>query len=347
MEVPGISTSALTWTSADAVMCSASAKHPFESGPDTSREEVFCGIHRPIRPGAERQALEILRNIAAMRARVDELRLAGRTHALVPTMGALHAGHSALIRRARREASHTTVSVFVNPTQFAPGEDYLRYPRDLDADIRLLEGLGGVDVIFAPDVREFYPGGRDAQRVWVDSPKMSAVLCGRHRPGHFRGVLTIVAKLLAICEPQSAVFGLKDAQQYYMIRRMARDLALPTRIIGVGTVREQDGLAISSRNTFLSEDERAQAPALSRAVMLARQLIESGERSAAAVENAMNRALIRAPLAVKQYAEVVATETLEPVTRLEAGEKVVAAVAVFFGPTRLIDNEIVQVPHEC
>lgn len=293
------------------------------------------------------KAVEILRSIAAMRARVDELRATGRSHALVPTMGALHAGHCALIRRARREAGHVTVSVFVNPTQFGPGEDYLRYPRDLDADRQLLEGLGGVNVIFAPDVNELYPGGREAQRVWVDSPGMSAALCGRHRPGHFRGVLTVVAKLLAICEPQSAVFGLKDIQQYCMIRRMAQDLALPTRIIGIETVREQDGLAISSRNTFLTEDQRAQAPALSRAVWLARELIESGERSAAAVEEAMEQALIKAPLVELQYAEVVGAETLEPVAGLEPGEKVLAAVAVFFDRIRLIDNEIVQVPHVC
>lgn len=289
--------------------------------------------------------MEILRSIDVMRVRVDEVSRAGRTRALVPTMGALHAGHIALINRAQREADHVTVSVFVNPTQFAPGEDYQQYPRNLEEDCRVLEALGGVDVAFAPDVCELYPNGLDAQRVWVDSPAMSAVMCGRHRPGHFRGVLTVVAKLLAVCQPHAAVFGLKDAQQYFMIRRMVGDLALSTRMIGVGTVRDPDGLAISSRNVYLSRDERAQAPALSQAVMRARQVIESGQRHAPAVEEVMKQVIAQAPLAVHQYAEVVTADTLEPVPRLHPGVNVVAAAAVFFGKTRLIDNVIVQVPH--
>ena len=288
--------------------------------------------------------MEILRSIENMRARVDQTYRTGQTCALVPTMGALHEGHLALVRRAREEATHVTVSVFVNPTQFGQDEDYGTYPRNLERDCELLRTQGGVDVVFAPEVHEFYPSGNQSQRVWVDSPDMSTVLCGRYRPGHFRGVLTVVAKLLAVCRPNTAVFGLKDVQQYYMIRRMVRDLALATKIIGVHTVRESDGVAVSSRNRNLSKEQRDQAPVLYRAVMQAKQLMESGERDARAVEAAMNHILDQAPLANKQYAEVVTAETLEPVSLLQPGLQVVAAVAVFFGRTRLIDNEIVHIP---
>lgn len=291
--------------------------------------------------------MEIVRKNTVMRARVDQARSEGRTLVLVPTMGALHEGHIALVRHARENGNHVTVSVFVNPTQFAPGEDFGRYPRDLEEDCRRLEDEGGVDAVFAPDVNEFYPDGQDAQAVWVDSPNMSSVLCGRHRPGHFRGVLTVIAKLLAICQPHMAVFGLKDVQQYFMIKRMVRDLALPTQIIGSPTIRESDGLALSSRNVYLSAEERAQAPVLCQALNLAAQLIESGQRQVSELENAMGRTIASAPLAALQYAEVVTTDTLEPVRRLKPGMHVVAAAAVFFGTTRLIDNVIVTVPHEC
>lgn len=291
--------------------------------------------------------MEIVRKNTVMRARVDQARSEGRTLVLVPTMGALHEGHIALVRHARENGNHVTVSVFVNPTQFAPGEDFGRYPRDLEEDCRRLEDEGGVDTVFAPDVNEFYPDGQDAQVVWVDSPNMSSVLCGRHRPGHFRGVLTVIAKLLAICQPHMAVFGLKDVQQYFMIKRMVRDLALPTQIIGSPTIRESDGLALSSRNVYLSAEERAQAPVLSQALNLAAQLIESGQRQVSELENAMGRTVASAPLAALQYAEVVTTDTLEPVRRLKPGMHVVAAAAVFFGTTRLIDNVIVTVPREC
>lgn len=288
--------------------------------------------------------MEILRSIEDMRARFDQTHRAGQTCALVPTMGALHEGHLALVRRAREEATHVTVSVFVNPTQFGQDEDFGTYPRNLERDCELLRAQGGVDVVFAPEVHEFYPSGDQSQRVWVDSPEMSTVLCGRHRPGHFRGVLTVVAKLFAVCRPNVAVFGLKDVQQYYMIRRMVRDLALATKIIGVHTVRESDGLAVSSRNSYLSKEQRTQAPVLYRAVIQAKQLMENGECDAQAVEAAMNHILDQAPLANKQYAEVVTAGTLEPVSRLEPGLEVVAGVAVFFGRTRLIDNEIIQIP---
>lgn len=288
--------------------------------------------------------MEIVRKNTMMRACAEQARSDGRTLVLVPTMGALHEGHIALVRHAREKGNHVTVSVFVNPTQFAPGEDFGRYPRDLEADCRRLEDEGGIDAVFVPDVNELYPDGQDAQAVWVDSPVMSSVLCGRHRPGHFRGVLTVIAKLLAICRPHTAVFGLKDVQQYFMIRRMAQDLALPTQIIGAPTIREADGLALSSRNVYLSAEERAEAPALNKAVNLAAQLIESGQRHVPDLEGAMGRTIASAPLAVLQYAEVVTADALEPVRQLEPGMQVVAAAAVLFGTTRLIDNVIVTVP---
>ena len=279
-----------------------------------------------------------------MSARADRARAQGSTLVLVPTMGALHAGHMALVRRARQEGDHVTVSIFVNPIQFSPDEDFIQYPRDLEADYRNLADNGGVDIIFAPHVDDLYPGGITNQAVWVTSPDMSVHLCGKFRPGHFKGVLTVVAKLLAICKPHTAVFGLKDAQQFFMISRLSRDLSLGIRIIGEPTVRESDGLALSSRNAYLTKEERIQARAVSRAVIQARMLIESGEQHASAVVAEMIKIITRAPLAIVQYAEIVCTSTLQPVTRLVSGSTVLAAVAVFFGQTRLIDNTIVEVP---
>ena len=291
-------------------------------------------------------SVETIHSSALMRERAAHARAAGKSLVLVPTMGALHEGHFALIERARKEGNHVTVSIFVNPTQFEPGEDFTRYPRDLEADCRLLERQKSVDLVFAPTVEEIYPDGIGAQLAWVDNPAMSATLCGRHRPGHFKGVLTVIAKLLAICQPHAAVFGLKDAQQFFMIRRTIRDLALCYRIIGEPTVREQDGLALSSRNAYLGSDERAQARILSVAVSQARNLVLSGEHSGELVEEAMAATIAQSPLAVLQYAEVVCTDSLRRVTTLEPGKDVLAAVAVFFGRTRLIDNAIIHVPLE-
>ncbi len=287
--------------------------------------------------------MEVIRTVKAMQAHADARRREGRRLALVPTMGALHAGHLTLVRTARAHADHVTVSIFVNPTQFGPNEDYARYPRRLEQDVAALEALG-VDVVFAPTVEEMYPDGPAANLTWVYVEKLDAHLCGRYRPGHFRGVTTVVAKLFNICRPHVAVFGLKDAQQFQIIRRMVRDLHYDIELIGVPTVREPDGLALSSRNTYLSPEERKQAVVLSQAVEAARQAIEAGEQRPEAIVEAMRQILARAPLARVQYAEVVDAETLQPVTRIRPGQRVLAGVAVFFGDTRLIDNVFVEAP---
>ena len=288
--------------------------------------------------------MELIRTVSAMQAQADDRRRAGKTLALIPTMGALHAGHLALVEAARAHGDHLTVSIFVNPTQFGPGEDLDAYPRTLERDREALERLGGVDAVFAPSVEEMYPSGQAHQHIWVDVEHLDEHLCGRHRPGHFRGVVTVVSKLFLCCKPHVAVFGLKDAQQFVILRRLARELLFGIEIIGVPTVREPDGLALSSRNIYLSPDERAQAVVLSQAVATARRFIEQGEQRVEGVVQSMLNVIAQAPGARVQYAEVVNAETLQPLERIEPGEDVLAAVAVFFGITRLIDNAFVRAP---
>ena len=290
--------------------------------------------------------MDLIHTVAAMQAHADDRRRAGKTLALIPTMGALHDGHLALVEAAKKHGDHLTVSLFVNPTQFAPGEDFERYPRTFEKDKEALERVGGVDVLFAPGVEEMYPGGQAQQRVWVDVEQLDAHLCGRYRPGHFKGVVTVVTKLFLCCKPHAAVFGLKDAQQFLILRRLSRDLLFGVEVVGVPTVREPDGLALSSRNAYLSPDERAQAVVVSEAVAAARRRIEQGEQHVQGVVETMLHAIAQAPAAQVQYAEVVSTETLQPVDRIEPGQDVVAAVAVFFGTTRLIDNAFVRAPEK-
>ena len=291
--------------------------------------------------------MDHLRTVDAMQAHAETARADGDTLALVPTLGALHDGHIALMRRALEEADHVTVSVFVNPTQFGPGEDYDEYPRDLDRDREILEALD-VDALFAPPVDEMYPFAGDDELpsplAWVSVEQLDEHLCGAYRDGHFRGVTTVVTKLLHACKPDIAVFGTKDAQQYVIIQRLVEDLLLDVEIVGVPTVRESDGLAQSSRNEYLTPDEREQAPVLYEAVTAAQEAIEQGEQAASAVVRAMENELATAPDADVQYAEVVDARTLQPLDRLSPGQEVLAAVAVFFGDTRLIDNTFVQVP---
>lgn len=292
--------------------------------------------------------MEILRTVDAMQSYADQQRRAGERLALVPTMGALHEGHLTLIRTAKEHADRVVVSVFVNPTQFGPEEDYDAYPRDLEADRAELEALD-VDALFAPTVVEMYPGSaraedRPASLTWVLVKHLDEHLCGRFRPGHFRGVTTVVAKLFHACKPHVAVFGRKDAQQFVILRRMVRDLLFDIEIVGVPTVREPDGLALSSRNTYLSETDRTQAPALYRAVEAAQRRIREGEQRGTAIVEAMRKQLDRASAADVQYAEVVDAATLQPVEHIEPGQHVLAAVAVFFGETRLIDNVFVRAP---
>jgi pantoate--beta-alanine ligase len=291
--------------------------------------------------------MELIRTVDAMQAHADAARAEGQTLALVPTLGALHKGHLALVRRALEEADHVTVSVFINPTQFGPDEDYDDYPRDLEGDRETLDALD-VDAMFAPSVEEMYPYVDDAALpgplAWVSVERLDEHLCGAYREGHFRGVATVVTKLFHACKPDLGVFGKKDAQQYVILQRMVEDLLLDTDIIGVPTVREPDGLAQSSRNDYLDPGEREQATVLHEAVSAAETAIDGGEQEADAVVGAMKNKLATAPDADVQYAEVVDANTLQPVDHLASGQEILAAVAVFFGDTRLIDNTFVQVP---
>ena len=250
-------------------------------------------------------------------------------------MGALHRGHAALIRKARKLAGpHGTVavSIFVNPTQFGPREDLSRYPRPLKADLRVCE-QEGADVVFHPDAESIYPSGYST---YVEETSLSASLCGAARPGHFRGVCTVVHKLFQIVQPDIAVFGLKDFQQCMVIRRMVKDLNLPVRIVAAPTVRERDGLALSSRNQYLTAEEREQAPILQEALQTAAAAVRSGETRPARIKRLLLKALSRAPLARADYVEIVEAETLQPARAV--GRGCVMALAVFFGKTRLIDN---------
>lgn len=292
--------------------------------------------------GASDKRVQILPSIADLRTHLRRTRADaatsdgdGRRIALVPTMGALHEGHLQLCDVARRHADHVVVSIFVNPLQFGPAEDFDRYPRDLERDARLLEGRG-VDVIFAPAPDEMYPQGPAAVR--VHAPELGGVLCGRFRPGHFEGVLTVVAKLLNIVRPDCAVFGQKDLQQAALIRRMARDLEFATEIVVAPVVRETDGLAMSSRNAYLSDGERRSALALYRSLQAAQQAFERGAADVPSLRAAVQAILDAEPGVSPQYVEVVDPVTLSVPEQVRAGDAV--AVAAHVGATRLIDNVI-------
>jgi pantoate--beta-alanine ligase len=270
--------------------------------------------------------------IQAVRDVLDEARARGASVGMVPTMGALHEGHLSLIRAARGENDVVVVSIFVNPTQFGPNEDLALYPRDFEGD-RALAGEAGADLVFNPEVREMYA---EDFSTWVEVEHLTERLCGRSRPGHFKGVCTVVAKLLNICQPHRAYFGEKDAQQLAVITRMARDLNLRTEIVPCPTVREADGLALSSRNTRLSAAQRAQAPVLYKALRAAHDRVEKGERGPARLDAAMRAVLAEAPLGEVDYIEIVSADDLAPVATLTG--KVLIALAVGFGDVRLIDN---------
>jgi pantoate--beta-alanine ligase len=282
--------------------------------------------------------METLATIASVRARVHAWRHAGARVAFVPTMGNLHAGHLSLLAVAHARAQHVVASVFVNPLQFGPGEDYARYPRTPTEDARLL-AEGGCDLLFAPSVSEIYPDrGEQATRVQVRG--LSEVLEGAIRPGHFDGVATVVAKLLAIVLPDVALFGEKDYQQLLIIRRMVLDLALPLEVVGAPTVRAPDGLALSSRNTYLSVEERARAPAIYRALQAAVQAIGVGERDFASLERNGAEAIQRAGLTVDYFAVRQAEDLAPP----SPGSKLIVLAAARLGRTRLIDNLPVSLP---
>lgn len=270
--------------------------------------------------------------IHALRLRLAPLRRAGVTIGYVPTMGAIHAGHASLIERARRECGSVVVSIFVNPLQFDRRDDLDRYPRSLAADLEIC-AAHGVDVVFAPDAREMYPS---AAVCTVDPGPVAEHCCGRHRPGHFQGVSTVVAKLLNVVQPDAAYFGEKDAQQLVVIRRLVADLNVPVTIVGVPTVREHDGLALSSRNVNLDAAERRLAPALYTALQAAASSVADGVVDPDAISAAAAALIPRDARLRLEYLEIVDPERFQPVARV-AGPVIIAA-ALWVGQTRLIDN---------
>jgi len=274
--------------------------------------------------------MKVIQTVGEMEA--DRANMAGSV-GFVPTMGYLHEGHLSLVRRARAESDHVVASIFVNPTQFGPAEDYGRYPRDPERDLHLLEGEGA-DVVFMPTAEEMYPPGFDD---WVEvSGPLVTRLEGAVRPGHFRGVTTVVARLFRIVRPQRAYFGQKDAQQLCVIRQMVRDLALPVEIVPCPTLREPDGLAMSSRNSYLSPQERKAATVLWRTLFRAKELFRAGERDAEALRQEMTRVIAQEPLAQADYISVADSETLEELVTID--RPALASLAVRIGSTRLIDN---------
>jgi pantoate--beta-alanine ligase len=276
--------------------------------------------------------MKVFRTIRELREELWIRRSHGQRISLVPTMGYFHEGHLSLMDLAREKSDFMVVSLYINPTQFGPDEDLARYPRDFTRDERLARERG-TDVLFYPDNQEMYP---DSFCTYVVPEKLSDVLCGRSRPTHFRGVTTIVAKLFNIIQPDLAVFGRKDAQQAIIIKRMVSDLNFPIEIIVAPIVRESDGLAMSSRNAYLTPAERQQAPVIFQALTQAAELVGKGEQKSVYVEEKIKKIIATASLAKIEYVQVVSEKDLQPVEKVEPGTFV--AVAVWFGKTRLIDN---------
>ncbi|KAB8144869.1 pantoate--beta-alanine ligase [Chloroflexia bacterium SDU3-3] len=275
--------------------------------------------------------MEVVETIAAFR----EARAGLGRMGFVPTMGFLHEGHLSLVRQAKREQGAAAVSIFVNPTQFGPSEDLARYPRDIERDLRLL-AEAGADLVLIPGVAEIYPPGYST---YVAVEGVTEVLEGQRRPGHFRGVTTVVCKLLNIAQAQAAYFGQKDAQQCVVVRQMARDLAIPTEIVIIPTVREPDGLAMSSRNVYLTPEQRAAAVVLSRALQAAAEAYRQGERQAGVLRRLVEATLAAEPLAATDYVSVADPLSLRELE--DVGERgALVSLAVRFGTTRLIDNAL-------
>ena len=277
-----------------------------------------------------------METIAEVRKITDSWAKQGLTIGFVPTMGYLHAGHGSLIQRARRENDKVVVSIFVNPIQFGPNEDFERYPRDLEHDREITE-QAGADFVFTPSVAEMFPSPNKA---FVDISGLGEYLCGAKRPGHFRGVCTIVAKFFNIIRPNRAYFGEKDLQQLVIIERMVRDLSFGIEIVPCPTVRDSDGLALSSRNSYLSEVERRAARIVPESLSLARKAINSGEKDAAVIKRIIAEKIGAEPLAKVDYIEVVDASLLKPIPRID--RPAVVAIAVFIGNTRLIDHLTVE-----
>nr|WP_041076012.1 pantoate--beta-alanine ligase [Thermotoga caldifontis] len=276
----------------------------------------------------------VVETVSRMKQISESERAAGKKIGFVPTMGYLHEGHLSLVRRCRQENDVVVVSIFVNPTQFGPNEDYASYPRDLNRDLSMLQAEN-VHYVFVPSVEEMYPPNYST---YVVEESLSKYLCGKSRPTHFRGVCTVVTKLFNIVKPHRAYFGQKDAQQFRIIRRMVRDLNMDVEVIECPIVREPDGLAMSSRNVYLVGEERKQALALYQSLKIAEQLYRAGERSAERIKEKMLEHFAKFNLVRVDYVEIVDEETLQPVERLEG--KVLVAVAAWVGKARLIDNTI-------
>lgn len=280
--------------------------------------------------------MEIIENIASMHALSERKRMEGKLIGFVPTMGFLHEGHLSLIREAKKLSDMVIVSIFVNPTQFKPNEDYDKYPRDLEGDTKKVNSAGG-DIIFAPSARDMYP---DGYLTYVNVEGITETLCGISRPGHFRGVTTVVTKLFNIVKPHKAFFGQKDYQQSVIIKKMVRDLNMDIDIILLPTVREHDGLAMSSRNSFLSTEERKVAPVLYRALIMASEMIKNGERNTWRIYSEMKRMIESEPFAVIDYIAITDPETLTDISEIKG--KTLIALAVKIGSTRLIDNILTE-----
>lgn len=277
-----------------------------------------------------------VKTIEEVRNQVKQWKREGKSVGFVPTMGYLHEGHQSLIERARQDNDRVVVSIFVNPTQFAPTEDLESYPRDLERDSKLCE-RAGADFIFHPDVEEMY--AKDAC-TFVDMEGLTKELCGKSRPIHFKGVCIVVSKLFNIVTPDRAYFGQKDAQQLAVIKRMVRDLNFGIEIVGCPIIREEDGLAKSSRNTYLSVEERKASVVLSQALLKGKVAVEDGEKSADRVKSIIRDFIEKEPLARIDYVEVVDFDTIEPIDTI--GGSILVAIAVYIGKTRLIDNFILE-----
>lgn len=286
----------------------------------------------PIRSTLNANKMKVAKTIESVRHLVKAARGAGRKIGFVPTMGALHKGHISLIEAAKKNCDFVVVSIFVNPTQFGPGEDFNKYPRPIKADLKMCRKTG-VDVVFTPTAREIYP---TETITFVDVEKLSEPLCGKFRPGHFRGVATVCAKLFNIVTPDIAYFGRKDAQQAIIIKRMVADLNTPLKIVVCPTVREKNGLAMSSRNQYLTPQQRKDSAYIYKSLQKCRQMIKDGVRDTKKIKAEMRKALRQIPSAKIQYVSIVDAETLRNIDKVTG--KVLAAVAVKIGTTRLIDN---------
>ncbi|MCX7749757.1 MAG: pantoate--beta-alanine ligase [Clostridia bacterium] len=279
--------------------------------------------------------MRVIECIKDLKAVVRTQKRQNRSVGFVPTMGYLHEGHLSLVKMSVRDNDMTIMSIFVNPTQFGANEDFDKYPRDMDRDMKLAE-MAGVDIIFAPTVKEMYP---DGYKTYVEVEDITKVLCGKSRPGHFRGVTTVVAKLFNIVEPEKAYFGQKDAQQITVIKKMVKDLHMNLEVITCPIIREEDGLAMSSRNVYLSNEERKAAVILSKSLFEAEKIVLDGEKRKSKVMEHLVKRIHSEPLAKIDYIEIVDSDDLKEVEVLE--KNTLIAVAVKFGNTRLIDNVLV------